>query len=759
MFRHSYITFGAALIFLAACGDFAGVGFEHPDTDLNSSRGGDGPTLGGGDDGSDEETDRIDAKAVWGPRDDPSLFAHDLEYRLAELPPNAQLDVSPWASSYWPVYEDSINYRWNGSSSQSPAAKYGEAFGVDNIEDRVSQTHGVDRYTSRTACTTNDQCNSDIGESCAKRHGEDEGHCIPTWWGICHAWAPVAILEPEPEHAVTRNGVEFKVNDIKALVTLAYNETDVRFVSLRCNEDEDDIEYDLYDRPTGNDSECADTNPGTYHVLLTNYLGLRGQSFVEDRTFDDEVWNQPLRAYRITKMEQVTPQEANALVGVEDEDNGGDSGDGPTVVTSQFDGSLNQGQWHHEAAIDVTGATTLKAMMTGTSDADLYVRFGSQPTSSQYDCRPWLNGSSEECNLDVPAGAERVFLSVYGYSGVSQYDVNVAVTTGTGGGSDVEYRFNPEDGLALYDVKLEVDYITESSAHTDGNLADQIDTYTRTDHYTYILEVDSDGKVVGGEWTGSSKRNHPDFLWLPTSRTESQRIAGGAIQWHLVKELLDASVGPVDGGGDGGDPTLETVDNNGSLNQGQWHHFGPFEASAGTVSAEMTGTGDADLYVRKGAQPTTASYDCRPYRNGSVESCSAEGPGDFYVSVRGYTSATYELTVSFYTGEGDTTDPDPDPDPETDHLNESGSVAQDELKHYSVQVFAGKPIVVRTQAPNDVDLYVKFGSAPTTSSYDQRGYTASGNETIEVTPSTNGTLHIAVHGWDASSYTLTTADN
>ena len=33
------------------------------------------------------------------------------------------------------------------------------------------------------------------------------------------------------------------------------------------------------------------------------------------------------------------------------------------------------------------------------------------------------------------------------------------------------------------------------------------------------------------------------------------------------------------------------------------------------------GSGDADLYTRFGSQPTTSSYDCRPYASGNNESC------------------------------------------------------------------------------------------------------------------------------------------
>ena len=37
---------------------------------------------------------------------------------------------------------------------------------------------------------------------------------------------------------------------------------------------------------------------------MTNYLGKQGESFVYDRTWDGEVWNQPLRGYRITAMDR-----------------------------------------------------------------------------------------------------------------------------------------------------------------------------------------------------------------------------------------------------------------------------------------------------------------------------------------------------------------------------------------------------------------------------------------------------------------------
>lgn len=57
----------------------------------------------------------------------------------------------------------------------------------------------------------------------------------------------------------------------------------------------------------------------------------------------------------------------------------------------------------------------------GSGDADLYVKFGSVPTSSSYDCRPYKSGNAETCTLNSPkAGTWHVQLSGFSaFSGVS----------------------------------------------------------------------------------------------------------------------------------------------------------------------------------------------------------------------------------------------------------------------------------------------------------------------------------------------------
>ncbi|QNM96862.1 M4 family metallopeptidase [Chitinimonas koreensis] len=51
----------------------------------------------------------------------------------------------------------------------------------------------------------------------------------------------------------------------------------------------------------------------------------------------------------------------------------------------------------------------------------------------------------------------------------------------------------------------------------------------------------------------------------------------------------------------------------------------------------------------------------------------------------------------------------------------------------------------------DADLYVKFGSAPTTSSYDYRPYLSSNNETVTIASPKTGTYHLMLRGYAAFS--------
>lgn len=73
------------------------------------------------------------------------------------------------------------------------------------------------------------------------------------------------------------------------------------------------------------------------------------------------------------------------------------------------------------------GTSSLTIVMSGgTGDADLYVRFGSAPTTSSYTCRPYKDGNDETCTFTNPQ-AGTWFVNVRGYtafSGVSLVATN-----------------------------------------------------------------------------------------------------------------------------------------------------------------------------------------------------------------------------------------------------------------------------------------------------------------------------------------------
>ena len=119
---------------------------------------------------------------------------------------------------------------------------------------------------------------------------------------------------------------------------------------------------------------------------------------------------------------------------------------------------------------------------------------------------------------------------------------------------------------------------------------------------------------------------------------------------------------PAGGGGGGGEPepepepeptdgTPRSGSASGQLARNQSQHYQPLAVLSGTLfEVKMTGTGDADLYVRWNAAPTLTAFHCRPYLTGSTETCSLDvppGATQAYIMVRGYTAATYTINVSW----------------------------------------------------------------------------------------------------------------
>ncbi len=159
------------------------------------------------------------------------------------------------------------------------------------------------------------------------------------------------------------------------------------------------------------------------------------------------------------------------------------------------------------------------------------------------------------------------------------------------------------------------------------------------------------------------------------------------------------------------------------------------------------GTGDGDMYVKFGAAPTSTAYDCRPYLSGNTESCSFAAPsaGTWYVKIYGYTATSgMSLKGAYTAGSGGST-----PLSVSNISGASGST-----QYWTYNATAGQSVSI-TITPNaagstgDVDLYVKFGTQPTTTSYDCRPYKSGNSETCTLTAPSTGTYHIMLRGYSA----------
>ncbi|GEK09815.1 ExeM/NucH family extracellular endonuclease [Pseudoalteromonas peptidolytica] len=75
----------------------------------------------------------------------------------------------------------------------------------------------------------------------------------------------------------------------------------------------------------------------------------------------------------------------------------------PTVIEGEFSGLAGWFWWQHREIELPAGFDKLEVSMTGQGEANLYVRHQHVPSFFQYDCRPYLWGSTESCTFNQPA--------------------------------------------------------------------------------------------------------------------------------------------------------------------------------------------------------------------------------------------------------------------------------------------------------------------------------------------------------------------
>ncbi|MCY4380323.1 MAG: hypothetical protein OXC40_01975, partial [Proteobacteria bacterium] len=158
---------------------------------------------------------------------------------------------------------------------------------------------------------------------------------------------------------------------------------------------------------------CDDVNPGVFHLVLSNWLGIRKQAIIFDRYANFEVWNFPLYEY-ITETRPIRRDEAKRVTGLPDN-------------------------------------------------------------------RPYPNPQAQRFVL----------------------------------------------------AKTKITYA--DAAHDKEILGETLPGH---DIYQYVLELDENGMIIGGEWAFESYDSHPDFLWVPLRTRYTGPDRAAANPYLDIKTIL-----------------------------------------------------------------------------------------------------------------------------------------------------------------------------------------------------------------------------
>ena len=192
-----------------------------------------------------------------------------------------------WSSDYWPSKAGGINNRWSSSNPtgfRNNSPKRNEVLRMTrNQIATLAPSEKYDIFMGRYDYPLKQQVAASVSET------------AQDWEGICHGWVVAALhhSEPTPKNVVNADGVviPFGSSDIKALITYFYSidQSHAPTVGHRCN----------FGQWTGGETDCdQDLNAGAFHIIIANRIGLAHEGIIMDVERMDQVWNQPVVAYR-----------------------------------------------------------------------------------------------------------------------------------------------------------------------------------------------------------------------------------------------------------------------------------------------------------------------------------------------------------------------------------------------------------------------------------------------------------------------------
>jgi hypothetical protein len=219
--------------------------------------------------------------------------------------------IDLWSGSYWPHYQGALAARYRdpnylqlmAAEVQFPRFKeYFDRTPILVYRNDLSQLSPAEKYDllvgdPQMSLT---RFSWEIGEKAL------QGNRVPTWRGICDGWAAASQMMPRPKRSVTLTAptgelLTFTPDDIMALGSQLYAraQRNVLFFGKRCHSPL------LFFT-----SACSGANPGAFHLALTNRVGNLKKTFIADTSRGSEVWNYPVRDYKVSYYNVFTDEES-----------------------------------------------------------------------------------------------------------------------------------------------------------------------------------------------------------------------------------------------------------------------------------------------------------------------------------------------------------------------------------------------------------------------------------------------------------------
>lgn len=227
----------------------------------------------------------------WNGANNPNNFGVKLELDFFSLPLSGSVDGKDklWPGYFWPHNKGSINYRWTTASVENKYFQPNKEEIVKLSQYEINSLSPAEKY---------DISQARYDYPVSRLAGKLTNFGASDWNGICHGLAAASLNHGEPtgKTIINKDGVtvSFFSSDIKALLSFQYAQnknTNVRQIGKRC----------FFSQSTPlvwRHNSCSDTNAGSFHLILTNLIGLNNHGFIADLDRFKEVWNYTLSSYK-----------------------------------------------------------------------------------------------------------------------------------------------------------------------------------------------------------------------------------------------------------------------------------------------------------------------------------------------------------------------------------------------------------------------------------------------------------------------------